>query len=213
MVKSFTEVVNNILTVSLTLFAVIDVLGSIPIIIDLKRKMGKIESFKATIVSFVIMIAFLFLGERMLAMIGLDIASFAMAGGIVIFIIGLEMILNRRFFKTEEGDSAAGSIVPLAFPLIAGTGTMTTLIALRASYDVYYEIIPAVVINLVVVFIVLNLTDPIERLLGNGGINVLRKVFGVILLAIAIKLFKTQLATVIEHFYELACTLKQVPLS
>ncbi len=213
MAKPFNEILNNIITVSLTLFAVIDVLGSIPVIIDLKRKMGKIESFKATIVSAVIMIAFLFLGERILALIGLDLASFAMAGGIVIFLIGLEMILNRRFFKTDEGDTGAGSIVPLAFPLIAGTGTMTTLVALRASYDVYYEIIPAVILNLIVVFIVLNMTDPIERLLGNGGINVLRKVFGVILLAIAIKLFKSQLGIVIEQFYELACTLKQTPLS
>ena len=213
MQKPIVDILNNILTVSLTLFAVIDVLGSIPIIIDLKRKMGKIESFKATVVSAVIMISFLFLGERLLAMIGLDLASFAMAGGIVIFIIGLEMILNRRFFKTDDNDTSAGSIVPLAFPLIAGTGTMTTLVSLRASYDVYYEIIPAVILNLIVVFIVLNLTDPIERLLGNGGINVLRKVFGVILLAIAIKLFKSQLATVIEHFYELTCTFQNAPLS
>lgn len=190
---------NNIITVSLTLFAVIDVLGSIPVIIDLKRKMGRIDSLKATVVSAVIMVVFLFLGERILGMVGIDIASFAMAGGIVIFLIGLEMVLNRTFFKADVDNSAAGSIVPLAFPLIAGAGTMTTLVSLRASYDVYTEIIPAIVLNLIVVFIVLNLTDPLERLLGNGGISVLRKVFGVILLAISIKLFKSQLFVVMEQ--------------
>lgn len=197
--KNFSEIFNNIITVSLTLFAVIDVLGSIPVIIDLKRKLGRIDSFKATVVSAVIMILFLFVGEKILSMVGIDLPSFAMAGGIVIFLIGLEMVLNRTFFKADM-DSGAGSIVPIAFPLIAGAGTMTTLISLRASYDVYYEIIPAVIINLVVVFIVLNMTDPIERLLGNGGISVLRKVFGVILLAISIKLFKSQIGTVLHQF-------------
>lgn len=187
---------NNILTVTLTLFAVIDVLGSIPVIIDLKNKMGKIQSLKATLVSAGIMIAFLFVGEKILELVQIDNASFAMAGGIVIFIIGLEMVLNRTFIKAEE-NTTAGTIVPLAFPLIAGAGTMTTLISLRASYDVYTEIIPAILINLVIVFIVLNLIDPLERLLGNGGISVLRKVFGVILIAIAIRLFKTQLIVVL----------------
>jgi multiple antibiotic resistance protein len=199
MPQHFSETFNNILTVSLTLFAVIDVLGSIPVIIDLKRKLGRIDSFKATVVSAVIMILFLFLGERILEMVGIDLPSFAMAGGIVIFLIGLEMVLNRTFFKADM-DAGAGSIVPIAFPLIAGAGTMTTLIALRASYNVYYEIIPAVILNLVVVFIVLQMTDQIERLLGNGGISVLRKVFGVILLAIAIKLFKSQVGIVLHQF-------------
>lgn len=199
MPKPFSEILNNIVTVSLTLFAVIDVLGSIPVIIDLKRKLGRIDSFKATVVSAVIMIMFLFLGEKILAMVGIDLPSFAMAGGIVIFLIGLEMVLNRTFFKAEV-DSGAGSIVPIAFPLIAGAGTMTTLVSLRASYDVYTEIIPAVMLNLVVVFIVLNTTDALERLLGNGGISVLRKVFGVILLAIAIKLFKSQIGLVVQDY-------------
>lgn len=199
MPKPFSEILNNIVTVSLTLFAVIDVLGSIPVIIDLKRKLGRIDSFKATVVSAVIMILFLFLGEKILAMVGIDLPSFAMAGGIVIFLIGLEMVLNRTFFKAEV-DSGAGSIVPIAFPLIAGAGTMTTLVSLRASYDVYTEIIPAVILNLVVVFIVLNTTDALERLLGNGGISVLRKVFGVILLAISIKLFKSQIGLVIQDY-------------
>ncbi|MFN0201202.1 MAG: MarC family protein [Bacteroidia bacterium] len=184
---------NNILTVSLTLFAVIDVLGSIPVIIDLKRKMGRIDSFKATLVSGALMILFLYLGEKILDMVGVDVSSFALAGAIIIFLIGLEMILNRHLFKAEEGDFSAGSIVPLAFPMIAGAGTLTTLVSLRANYDALTEIIPAILLNLVVVFAVLNLTDPIEKLLGNGGISVLRKIFGVILLAIAIKLFKSHL--------------------
>lgn len=187
---------NNILTVTLTLFAVIDVLGSIPVIIDLKNKMGKIQSLKATLVSAGIMIAFLFLGEKILELVQIDNASFAMAGGIVIFIIGLEMVLNRTFIKADE-NTTAGTIVPLAFPLIAGAGTMTTLISLRASFNVYTEIIPAILINLIIVFIVLNLIDPLERLLGNGGISVLRKVFGVILIAISIRLFKSQLIIVL----------------
>lgn len=189
---------NNILTVTLTLFAVIDVLGSIPVIIDLKNKMGKIQSLKATLVSAGIMIAFLFVGEKILDLVQIDNASFAMAGGIVIFIIGLEMVLNRTFIKADE-NTTAGTIVPLAFPLIAGAGTMTTLISLRASFDVYTEIIPAILINLIIVFIVLNLIDPLERLLGNGGISVLRKVFGVILIAISIRLFKTQLIIVLAE--------------
>lgn len=187
---------NNILTVTLTLFAVIDVLGSIPVIIDLKNKMGKIQSLKATLVSAGIMIAFLFVGEKILELVQIDNASFAMAGGIVIFIIGLEMVLNRTFIKADE-NTTAGTIVPLAFPLIAGAGTMTTLISLRASFNVYTEIIPAILINLIIVFIVLNLIDPLERLLGNGGISVLRKVFGVILIAISIRLFKSQLIIVL----------------
>ncbi len=189
---------NNILTVTLTLFAVIDVLGSIPVIIDLKNKMGKIQSLKATLVSAGIMIAFLFVGEKILELVQIDNASFAMAGGIVIFIIGLEMVLNRTFIKADE-NTTAGTIVPLAFPLIAGAGTMTTLISLRASFNVYTEIIPAILINLIIVFIVLNLIDPLERLLGNGGISVLRKVFGVILIAISIRLFKTQLIIVLAE--------------
>lgn len=187
------KTLNNILTVSLTLFAVIDVLGSIPLIIDLKRRMGRIDSLKATVVSGILMITFLYLGEKILDMVGVDIHSFALAGGIIIFLLGLEMILNRHIFKPEDEDFTAGSIVPLAFPMIAGAGTMTTLVSLRASYDAPTEIIPAIILNLIIVFIVLNITDPLERLLGNGGINVLRKVFGVILLAIAIKLFQAHI--------------------
>lgn len=178
----------NILTVTLTIFAVIDILGSIPIIVGLKAKMGHIQAEKATIVAGVIMILFLFLGERILNLIGIDINSFALAGAFVIFLLALEMILNIELFKSDEGDTS-GSIVPIAFPLIAGSGTLTTLISLRSTYSIN-DIIIGVIVNLVFVYIVLKSTGKLERLLGQGGINVLRRVFGIILLAIAIKLTK-----------------------
>ena len=178
----------NILTVTLTIFAVIDMLGSIPIMVGLKAKMGHIQAEKATIVAGVIMILFLFLGERILNLIGIDINSFALAGAFVIFLLALEMILNIELFKSDEGDTS-GSIVPIAFPLIAGSGTLTTLISLRSTYSIN-DIIIGVIVNLVFVYIVLKSTGKLERLLGQGGINVLRRVFGIILLAIAIKLTK-----------------------
>tara|TARA_B100000780_G_scaffold276105_1_gene244048 strand:+ start:686 stop:1249 length:564 start_codon:yes stop_codon:yes gene_type:complete len=182
----------NILTVTLTIFAVIDILGSIPIIVGLKAKMGHIQAEKATIVAGVIMILFLFLGERILNLIGIDINSFALAGAFVIFLLALEMILNIELFKSDEGDTS-GSIVPIAFPLIAGSGTLTTLISLRSTYSIN-DIIIGVIVNLVFVYIVLKSTGKLERLLGQGGINVLRRVFGIILLAIAIKLTKLHIA-------------------
>lgn len=182
----------DILTVTLTLFAVIDVLGSIPIIVGLKAKMGHIQSEKATLVAGVIMVLFLFLGEQILNLIGIDIASFALAGAFVIFLLALEMILNIELFKSDENDTS-GSIVPIAFPLIAGSGTLTTIISLRSSYSVN-NIIVGVLINLVFVYLVLKSTGKIERLLGKGGINVLRRVFGIILLAIAIKLTKIHIS-------------------
>ena len=182
----------NILTVTLTIFAVIDILGSIPIIVGLKAKMGHIQSEKATIIAGIIMILFLFLGERILNLIGIDINSFALAGAFVIFLLALEMILNIELFKSDEGDTS-GSIVPIAFPLIAGSGTLTTLISLRSTYSIN-DIIIGVIVNLVFVYIVLKSTGKLERLLGQGGINVLRRVFGIILLAIAIKLTKLHIA-------------------
>jgi len=182
----------HILTVTLTLFAVIDILGSIPIIVGLKAKMGHIQAEKATIVAGVIMILFLFLGERILNLIGIDINSFALAGAFVIFLLALEMILNIELFKSDEADTS-GSIVPIAFPLIAGSGTLTTLISLRSTYSIN-DIIIGVIVNLVFVYIVLKSTGKLERLLGQGGINVLRRVFGIILLAIAIKLTKLHIA-------------------
>jgi len=183
---------SDVLTVSLTLFAVIDVLGSIPVIVGLKSKMGHIQSGKATLVAGVIMILFLFVGERILTLIGIDLASFALAGAFVIFLLALEMILNIELFKSDQGDTS-GSIVPIAFPIIAGSGTLTTLISLRSTYSIN-DIVVGVVVNLLFVYLVLKSTGKIERLLGKGGINVLRRVFGIILLAIAIKLTKLHIS-------------------
>ena len=172
----------------MVLFAVIDIVGSIPIIIDLRQKVGHIKSEKASIVAMVLMIAFLFLGESILNLIGIDVSSFAIAGSFVLFFLALEMILGINLYRDDIPETA--SIVPIAFPLIAGAGTMTSLLSLRAEYAVQ-NIIVAIIINIVVVYAVLKLSTKIEKILGSGGIAILRKVFGIILLAIAIKLFRT----------------------
>ncbi|MCW8898792.1 MAG: MarC family protein [Flavobacteriales bacterium] len=181
----------EIATATMILFAVIDIVGSVPIIIDLRQKTGHIQSEKASLVSLILMILFLFVGESILGLIGIDVSSFAIAGSFIIFFLALEMILGIRLYKDEnnEGKSTA-SIVPIAFPLIAGAGTMTSLLSLRAEYAVQ-NIIVAIVVNIIMVYIVLKSSKFIERILGQGGINVLRKVFGVILLAIAVKLFRS----------------------
>lgn len=176
----------DIFTISMILFAVIDIVGSIPIIVDLRSKMGHIQSEKATIVAAVIMIAFLFVGEEILKLIGIDANSFAVAGSFVLFFLALEMILGIRLYKEDNPSTA--SIVPIAFPLIAGAGTMTTILSLRAAYD-KINIIIAIIINVVVVYGVLKSSGKIEKLLGNNGLGVIRKIFGVVLLAIAVKLF------------------------
>lgn len=176
----------DIFTISMILFAVIDIVGSIPIIVDLRSKMGHIQSEKATIVAAVIMIAFLFVGEEILKLIGIDANSFAVAGSFVLFFLALEMILGIRLYKEDNPSTA--SIVPIAFPLIAGAGTMTTILSLRAAYD-KINIIIAILINVIVVYAVLKSSGKIERLLGNNGLGVIRKIFGVVLLAIAVKLF------------------------
>jgi multiple antibiotic resistance protein len=181
----------DILTITMILFAVIDVIGSLPVLIDVKSKVGKIESGKATLVSGVIMIVFLFVGESILKLIGIEVSDFAIAGSLVLFFIALEMILGMRFFKGDS--SATASIVPIAFPLIAGTGTLTTLLSIRAEYKDVENIIVAILINLVFVYVVLKYMHWLEKLLGEGGINILRKVFGVILMAIAVKLFRSNL--------------------
>ena len=181
----------DILTITMVLFAVIDIIGSLPVLIDVKNKVGKIESGKATWVSGLIMIVFLFVGENILKLIGITVNDFAIAGSFIIFFIALEMILGIRFFKDDS--SATASVVPIAFPLIAGTGTLTTLLSIRAEYKEIENIIVAILINLIIVFIVLKNMYRLEKLLGLGGINILRKVFGVILLAIAVKLFRSNL--------------------
>ncbi|MFM7895416.1 MAG: MarC family protein [Flavobacterium sp.] len=176
----------DIFTISMILFAVIDIVGSIPIIVDLRSKMGHIQSEKATIVAAVIMIAFLFVGEEILKLIGIDANSFAVAGSFVLFFLAVEMILGIRLYKEDNPSTA--SIVPIAFPLIAGAGTMTTILSLRAAYD-KINIIIAIIINVVVVYGVLKSSGKIEKLLGTNGLGVIRKIFGVVLLAIAVKLF------------------------
>jgi multiple antibiotic resistance protein len=178
--------VKEILTAGMVLFAVIDVIGSTPIIIGLRQKVGHIQSEKASLVAMIIMIGFLFVGEEILNLIGIDVNSFAVAGSIVIFFLALEMILGIQLYKEES--PVTTSIVPIAFPLIAGAGTLTSLLALRAEFAVA-NIIVAIVVNILVVYIVLKSSKRIERFLGNSGISVIRKVFGVILLAIAVKLF------------------------
>jgi multiple antibiotic resistance protein len=176
----------DVFTISMVLFAVIDIVGSIPIIVGLRNKLGHVQSEKASIVALFIMVAFLFVGEEILKLIGIDASSFAVAGSFVLFFLALEMILGIHLYKDDNPSTA--SIVPIAFPLIAGAGTMTTLLSLRSQYD-KINIIIAIVINVIVVYAVLKSSAKIEKILGNNGLGVIRKVFGVILLAIAVKLF------------------------
>lgn len=180
----------EIISVSLILFSVIDILGSIPIIINIRKREGHVQSEKATIVAGVIMIGFMFLGTSILKLFGIDIGSFAVAGALVMFLIGLEMILGIDLFKSDPDSSGSGSIVPLAFPLIAGAGTMTTILTLKAEYA-QPNILMGIIVNLVFVYAVLKLSGWLERKIGKAGFDILRKVFGIILLSIAIKLFKT----------------------
>jgi multiple antibiotic resistance protein len=183
----------EILSSSLILFSVIDILGSIPIIIDLRKKNGNIHAEQATLVSGLIMVGFFFAGKLILRFFGVDTNSFAMAGALIIFLIGLEMTLGRNIFKSEElQEGSSHSIVPLAFPIIAGAGTMTTLISLKSQFE-EENIMVSIFINLIFIYIVLRSSVWIERKLGNAGTQVLRKVFGVILIAIAIKIFKTRM--------------------
>ena len=176
----------EIATVGMVLFAVIDIVGTIPIVVDLRTKHGHIESEKASIVACLIMIVFLFAGEGLLELIGIDVHSFAVAGSFVLFFLALEMILGIRIYRDEEASSA--SIVPIAFPLIAGAGTMTTLLSLKAQYATE-NIVVAIILNIIVVYGVLKSSAKIERMLGKNGLGVIRKTFGVVLLAIAVKLF------------------------
>jgi multiple antibiotic resistance protein len=176
----------EIATVGMVLFAVIDIVGTIPIIVDLRTKHGHIESEKASIVACIIMIVFLFAGEGFLKLIGIDVNSFAVAGSFVLFFLALEMILGIRIYRDEEASSA--SIVPIAFPLIAGAGTMTTLLSLKAQYATE-NIVVAIVLNIIVVYGVLKSSAKIEKMLGKNGLGVIRKTFGIVLLAIAVKLF------------------------
>lgn len=185
---------SEILSVSMALFAVIDIIGSIPIIISLREKVGHIQSGKATIAAAVIMVVFLLVGEDLLGLFGVNVASFAVAGSMVLFFLALEMILGVRIYREAEPESA--SIVPIAFPLIAGAGTLTTLISVRSEYATE-NILIAILINAVLVYIVLKNTRHLERWLGKNGIAVVRKVFGIILMAIAVRLFTGNIASLI----------------
>jgi multiple antibiotic resistance protein len=179
--------IKEILTITFTLFAVIDILGSIPLLISLKIKMGGIQEWMATFISGVLMLIFYFFGQQFLSVLGVDIHSFAVGGSIVIFLLGLEMVLGLEFFKSD-GDVKSGAIVPIAFPLIAGSGTLTTIMSLKANFD-KTSILIGILINLIIIYTVLKSLTILERLLGKGGLIAIRKFFGVILLAIAVKIF------------------------
>ena len=188
--------INELLTVTFTLFAVIDIVGSIPLLLSLKKKMGGIQEVKATLISGGLMILFLYLGEPFLHVLGVETHSFAVAGSIVIFILGLEMILGIEFFKADK-EAKSTMMVPIAFPLIAGSGTLTTIISLKANYEEGMLLI-AILINLIIVYIVLKSLNFIERILGPAGMLAIRKFFGVILLAIAIKIFSSNVSGLIK---------------
>ncbi|SFS40049.1 MarC family protein [Lutibacter maritimus] len=182
----------EIFTAVMILFAVIDIIGNIPIIIDLRAKVGHIHSERASIVAGLIMIAFLFLGKSILNLIGIDVNSFAVAGSFILFFLALEMILGISLYKEEQITPKTISVFPIAFPLIAGPGSLTTILSLRAEYATI-NIVIAIVINMIFMYLVLRTSNKIEKLLGENGINILRKVFGVILLAIAVKLFASNI--------------------
>lgn len=178
----------EILSVTMILFAIIDILGAIPVIIEMRQRVGHIQSEKASIAVLVLMVVFLFVGDKLLDVIGLDVSSFAIAGSLVIFIIAMEMIMGIRLFKEEMPETV--SIVPIAFPLIAGAGTMTTLLSLKTQYQTQ-DILIGIVLNTMFVYLVLKNVQWLEKLLGKTGLGILRKAFGIILLAIAIKLFRS----------------------
>ncbi len=182
---------DELLTVTFTLFAVIDIVGSVPLLISLKEKIGGIRAFQATLVSGGLMVLFLFAGKPFLKVLGLDIRSFAVGGSVVIFLLGLEMVLGHEIFKGDK-DAKSGSLVPIAFPIIAGSGTLTTVMSLKANFEEIYILI-GIMINLVVIYLVLKSLKHIERMLGPAGLLAVRKFFGVILIAIAVKIFSSNI--------------------
>lgn len=179
-------------TIGMVLFAVIDIVGSIPIIISLREKNGLIHSEKASIIAALVMIIFLFIGESILSLIGINANEFAVAGSLILLFIALEMILGRDLFKSSESNMASATVFPLAFPLIAGPGTLTTILSLRAEYELHM-VIAAIIVNMFVVYIVLKTSEKIEEIIGKNGIEIIRKIFGVVLLAIAVKLFTSNI--------------------
>jgi multiple antibiotic resistance protein len=188
--------IDELLTIVFTLFAVIDIVGSIPLLIAMKEKSGAIKSLKVTLISGALMILFLFLGKPFLQLLGLDVKSFAVGGSIVIFLLGLEMVLGHEIFKGDK-NAQSGAVVPIAFPIIAGSGTLTTIMSLKANFEEAY-ILGGILVNLIIVYLVLKSLNFIERMLGPGGLLAVRKFFGVILLAIAVKIFSSNVGALIR---------------
>ena len=190
------------LTLTFTLFAVIDIVGAVPMLISIKQKAGGINILRVTLISGALMVLFFFVGKPFLNLLGVDIKSFAVAGSIVIFILGMEMVLGIEFFKSEKGGPSSTTVVPIAFPLIAGTGTLTTIMSLKATFERAdkneYMILGAIVVNLIFIYLVLRSLNWIERILGKAGLLAVRKFFGVILLAIAVKIFATNVSGLIK---------------
>ncbi|BAV10245.1 multiple antibiotic resistance protein [Filimonas lacunae] len=184
---------DQIITITFTLFAVIDIVGSIPLLISMKEKMGGLRAMPVTIISGVLMISFLFVGQQFLKILGLDIRSFAVGGSIVIFLLGLEMVLGHEIFKADA-NAKSGTFVPIAFPIIAGSGTLTTIMSLKANYGELYIVI-GVAINLVIIYTVLRSLVWLEKVLGENGLTAVRKFFGVVLLAIGVKIFATNISS------------------
>jgi len=188
--------IDQLITVTFTLFAVIDIIGSIPLLHALKKKLGGLHEGKATLISGALMVLFLFGGEKLLQLLGVDKRSFAVGGSIVIFILGLEMVLGIEIFKSEP-DTKASVVVPIAFPLIAGSGTLTTIMSLKANFD-QLTVLAAILLNLIIIFTVLKSLDVIEKILGQAGMIAIRKFFGVVLLAIAVKIFSSNLSGLLK---------------
>lgn len=182
-----------VLSVTMILFSVIDIIGSLPIILDLKKRGTQIHATTATLTAGILMVSFLFFGVAILKLFGVDVSSFALAGSLIIFFIGLEMVLGIHFFRSDNKETNSGSIVPIAFPLLAGAGTLTTILTLRSSFQIT-EIITGIIINLAIIFLVLRTTPFLERKMPKSVSEALRKIFGILLLAIAIQMFRTNLS-------------------
>jgi len=182
----------EIFSATMVLFAVIDIVGNIPIIIELRKKVGHIQSEKASLIAGLILISFLFLGKSILNIIGIDVHSFAVAGSFILFFLALEMILGISLYKEEETNAITASVFPLAFPLIAGPGSLTSILSLRAEYNAI-NIVIAIIINIIIMYIVLKTSSKIEKIIGQNGIKIIQKIFGVVLLAIAVKLFTSNI--------------------
>lgn len=193
----------DVFSVTITLFTVIDVLGALPALIDIQHRSGKISAIRASLVSLSLMLLILFAGEPILNFFGVNKAAFAVAGSIIIFIISMEMILGRNIFKQDQRTLKAASIVPVAFPLIAGAGTLTTILSLKSTFN-NAELLIGIVINSLFVYIVLILLPKIQEHVGENFIMILRKIFGVILLAISIKMLTTNGSSLIYYAYKAA---------